>query len=278
MLLGEKRYKRKAYERLAILSKRMTDEGALVTPIDMKNYAYSGLKIAQFAKDKNVYVGGLFHKNRFQDAQGIVALVYDMGDNKLTAQQVIPVVMQQKSSTLNMKDLVVRDFYLRADRGYELVAEKHYVETKVINSMPGLMTTGIGRMSNSNGARTIEEEEHHNEVHVFSINPDGSLQWSQTMLKEQTTLGTKSAFASYGLLRHRLGNVFLFNDYSGRNTRLLGGYVSNKGELTLRQMQEGVDLFANKNVIIRYAEQVSKNAVVAPVVSRGRLSFVKIAF
>jgi|GEM_PF-5422418 len=277
MLLGEKRFKRKAYERLAIISKRVQDAEALISPIDLKNYAWSGLKIAQFAQDRNIYLGGLFHKNRFQEAQGIVALVYDMEGNNISAQQVIPVVMQQKTSSLNMKDLKVRDFYLRADRGYELVAEKYYVESRVINDMPGLMTTGVGRLS-QNGSRTIENEENFNELHVFSINPDGSLQWSQTLLKEQRTMGTKSAFASYGLLRHRLGNVFLFNDYTGRNTRLLGGYVSNKGELTLRQMPEGEDLFANKNLIIRYAKQVSKDAVVAPVVSRGRLSFVKISF
>lgn len=278
MLLGEKRYKRKAYERLAVMSKRISDAAPLISAVDLKNYAWSGLKVAQFEKDRNIYLGGLFHKNRFQEAQGIAALVFDMEENKISAQQLIPVMMQNKSVNLNMKDLEVRDFYLRADRGYELVAEKHYVESKVINNMPGMMTTGIGRISQSGGTRTIEEEENYNEIHVFSINPDGSLQWSQTMLKEQKSVGTKSAFSSYGILRHRLGNVFLFNDYTGRNTRLLGGYVSNKGELTLRQMPEGETLFANKNVLIKYAKQVSKDALVAPIVSRGRLSFVKITF
>jgi 5-enolpyruvylshikimate-3-phosphate synthase len=112
---------------------------------------------------------------------------------------------------------------------------------------------------------------------IFSLKPDGSLAWSQTVLKDQTTTDDNGIFSSFGVLQHRLGNAYLFSDMSSKQFRLLAAYISANGQLTVKELQSNDEVDAY-NLMPRSAVQISTSEIVMPCVSKNYLCFLKISY
>lgn len=274
-LIGEMRGTKKNYEELALITKRVGDNEITNLAIDLKNYAYSGLQSKFDTDESHLYFGGLFHKTRNAEPEGVIALVYSRAQNKIIRQHIAPIVMQGTIGSNVLDQLEMRGIRIGADNGFEIIAEKSYVESRNVGTSVGLMSPMGGIAPGGNRIETIY---HDQDIYIFNMKADGSLHWTQSILKNQESRQNYGAFTSFTKLEHPLGAVYLFNEM-GKNGRVITAYVSNKGELSLKQLP-GANLGNNddKELILRGAQQISKDVLIAPAISKGDLSFVKISF
>ncbi len=272
-LIGELRGSKKNYEELALLTRSVGENQVSNLAIDLKNYAYSGLKSRFDDNESHLYFGGLFHRTRNGEPEGVVALVYSRSQNKVIRQHVSPIVLQGNIGSNVLTHLKLRGIRIVADNGFEIVAEKSYVESRNMGTSIGFMSP-MGGMSPA--GNRIENIYHDQDIYVFNMKADGSLHWTQTVMKNQESRQDNGAFSSFATLEHPIGAVYLFNEM-GNNGRVITSYISNSGELSLKQLP-GASNNDNRQFILRGAQQISKDVLIAPAISKGDLSFVKISF
>jgi len=272
-LIGELRSSKKNYEELSLLTKKVEDKAVSNLAIDLRNYAYSGLQSRFDADESHLYIGGLFHKTRNAEPEGVVALVYSRSQNKLIRQHVAPIILQGNIGSNLMVHLKMKGMRVLADNGFEIIAEKSYVESRNVGTSMGLMSPMGGISPGGNRIETIYHDE---DLYVFNLKDDGTLNWTQSAMKSQESRQDNGIFSSFAVLEHPIGAVFLFNEM-GRDDRVITAYLSNGGELSLKQLS-GVDNNSDKRLVLRGAKQISKDVLIAPAISKGGLSFVKISF
>ena len=183
-------------------------------------------------------------------------------------------VLQISKSNSDLKDLRMRHLFLKSDGGVELVAEKYYQNIRTISSVNPIVSSSF--MTGPDNARSVTEY-YYDEVCVFNFKLDGSLNWSQTILKEQLSTDDGGIFSSFIPLRYNIGNVYIFNDLSSKATRLLASYLSSKGEMSMKEIQtsEQIDEW---NLMPRSGKQISKSEVVIPCMLKNSVAFLKIKY
>jgi hypothetical protein len=170
--------------------------------------------------------------------------------------------------------LTLRNISIKKDGGIELIAEKYYQNVRTISAPNPVMN--IGMMSMPDNSRTINEY-YYDEAVFFNIKPDGTLAWSQTMLKEQQTNDDAGIYSSIGVLEHKLGKVILFNDVNSRIPRLMTCYISSNSELSMKELQTSEEM-NEWNWMPRSSKQLSKSEIVVPCIMKSYLCFLKISF
>jgi hypothetical protein len=125
-------------------------------------------------------------------------------------------------------------------------------------------------------ARTVTEY-YYDEIYLFNFKMEGSLSWSQTILKEQLSTDDGGIFSSFATLQYPIGNAYIFNDLSSKNTRLLSCYVTAGGELNMKEIQtnEQTDAW---NLMPRSGKQISKSEMLIPCVMKNYVCFLKLTF
>jgi hypothetical protein len=154
-----------------------------------------------------------------------------------------------------------------------LIAEKYSQIIRTISSGPAL-TLGMNTMQET--SRTIQEF-NYDEVIIFNLKTDGTLDWSQTLLKDQQTQDDGGIYSSFGLLENKLGKVYIFNDMNTKNSRLMACYANSKGVLAMKEMQTTKEI-DDWNVMPRSTKQISANEIMLPCVSKNYLCFLLIGY
>lgn len=243
---------------------------------DLKEYSVSDLHLMVDNGNNNLIVCSYFADGKYSSPRGLYLSNYNIQSAALNGSYFTPLTLQISSTRKDLKDLKIRNMYLTKSGHIEIAAEKYTQIVRNITSPAPLMSSSYMMSSMSENTRTVHEYDY-DEIVLFNLKPDGSLAWTQSILKDQTTTDDNGIFSSYGVLQHRLGNAYIFNDLNGKNSRLLAAYVSGNSELTVKELQTNSEI-EDWNLMPRSAVQISSTEIVMPCVSKSYLCFLKISY
>ncbi len=162
----------------------------------------------------------------------------------------------QKGNVPELYQYALDDLILRSDGGAVLVAEQYYVERQYNDNyygyggFGGFGYGGFNRYSpyynpyrnNFND----DYEYHYNDVIVVNIEPNGEIEWTARIPKQQTTRNDGGYFSSYAMSIVKDKFYFVYNDnYKNFDPKKKGKYYS----------------FTGRNAVITLAE-INKNGAV----------------
>lgn len=261
-------------EELKIISLSNFSKDLVVFPASLDKHVLSDLQIAIDNRNANVYISSFFSDGKYSNPRGIYFSIFDEEKQAATATHFVPVALQISKSNTDLKDIRMRHIFLKSDGGLELVAEKYFQNMRTISSINPIVTSSF--VTGPDNSRTVTEY-YYDEVYVFNFKTDGSMAWSQTILKEQLSTDDGGIFSSFTTLQYPIGNAYVFNDLSSKNTRLLVCYITSKGEMNMKEIQtnEQVDEW---NLMPRSAKQISKSELMLPCVMKNNVCFLKLTF
>ncbi len=245
-------------------------------PVDLNHNAISDLHLTADNQHHNLYLSAYFADGRYSSPRGIFMSMYDMANQTMSSTHFTPLALQISSSKSDLRDLKIRNVFLKKTGEMEIVAEKTFQNIRNVGSITPVISSSLLLTNMTESARVVHEFSY-DEIAVFNLKPDGSLAWSQTVLKDQTTNDDNGIFSSFGVLQHRLGNAYIFSDMSSKQYRLLAAYISANGQLTVKELQSSEEV-DDYNLMPRSAVQISKSEIVMPCVSKNYLCFLKISY
>ena len=156
------------------------------------------------------------------------------------------------------------DLILRSDGGAVLVAEQYYVQRRNNNDYYGYYPYGVGFRNRFNSPFydpynrfNDEYEYHYNDIIVVNIQPNGEIEWTARIPKQQITRNDGGYHSSYAMSIVKDKFYFVFNDnfknyepkkkadkwysYTGRNSVITLAEVSKDGEVALNPLFSETD-------------------------------------
>ena len=276
LLAADTRNSRGSADRLTLLSAVKGASSFTSTIMPLSGFSVSDIHTLADNTNSILYVCSYFSDSKYAMPRGIYFSGLNTAQLAVTGSYFTPLALQVSSSRKDLKDLKIRNIFLKKGGEVEIVAEKTYQNTRSVGGVAPLLSSSYMMSSMAENTRIVNEFSY-DEIVVFNLKIDGSLAWSQAVLKDQTTLDDNGIFSSYAVLRHRLGNAYIFSDMSAKQTRLLAAYISGNGEMTVKELQtseEADDL----SLMPRSAVQISKSEIVMPCVSKNYLCFLKISY
>ena len=160
----------------------------------------------------------------------------------------------QKGKAPELYQYALDDLILRSDGGAVLVAEQYYVERRYNdNSRFGGGFGGVGfnrfnRFNRFNNTSFNDEYDYYyNDVIVVNIQPNGEIEWTARVPKQQVTTNDGGYFSSYAMSIVKDKFYFVYNDnYKNFDPSKKGKFYS----------------FTGRNAVITLAE-INKNGAVA---------------
>jgi len=200
--------------------------------------------------------GLLFGKTDPDRTDSLVVIkgsLHNEASSKLTGQR-------HTGAGVNLYDYPVHRMIPRSDGGAIIIAEAAYLsEYSVFDYFTQTYNRRI--------------EYHYDNVIILSVNTDATIDWSQVIRKEQTTLDDEGLFSSFCILVNADELLLLYNGELGRNNQIRGYSIDSKGQTTTRKFHLNGD---NVLLLPRSGKQVSGNVIVAPAVTKKRLFLMKI--
>lgn len=274
LLYHEKPSSKGSVNEFSILSAKQRAAVFTINPIEVNKHAVSDFRFAIDPNHTMVYLCGFYAEGRFNTPKGIYYTAFDEEQQAAPVSHFVPLALQVTQGRNDLKDFKIRHLSVKTDGGIEVVAEKYFQSVRTITSMNP--TFGIGMMSVQDNSRTINEY-YYDELAIFNLKVDGSVAWSQVMLKEQLSNDDMGIYSSIGILEHKQGKVYLFNDVNSKTPRLMAGIINNNSEMTMKEIPTDVEM-QDWNWMPRSAKQLSKAEIVLPCVMKSYLCFLKISF
>ncbi len=151
---------------------------------------------------------------------------------------------------------------LRTDGGVILIAESNYItESTNYNSYYQLYTTSYTY--------------HYDNILVFSINPDGKIDWEQIIRKNQVSEDDGAFYSSYILSIDADKVNFVYNKFIRKSADIMSFSVSNLGvseEKTLAKETE------NLLIMPGGGKQISSDQIIIPCVQKNKTNFLRVTF
>lgn len=232
--------------------------------------------MADDTANQNLYLCAYFADSKYGQARGLYFSTYDYSTLAIGLSHFTPLVLQGSSSRTDLQDLKIRKLLIRKGGELDVIAERSYQQTRTISSVAPTLSTSYIVPNMAESSRVVTEF-YNDEIVIFDLKIDGSLAWSQTVVKEQVSSDDNAIYSSFGMLQHRSGNAFIFNDLSNRQNRLLVCYVSGNGEMNIKELQTN-EAVEDWNLMPRSAVQVSKTEILMPCVMKGYLCLLKISY
>jgi len=276
LVAADTRTSRGGADRLTLLSAFKGSTSFTSTIMPLNGYSVSDIHTLVDNTNGIVYISSYFSDSKYSTPRGLYFSGLNAEQLTLIGSYFTPLALQVSSSRKDLKDLKIRNIFLKKGGELEIVAEKIYQNTRTVGGVAPLLSSSFMMSSMADNTRTVNEFSY-DEIVVFNLKTDGSLAWSQVILKDQTTTDDNGIFSSYGVLRHRLGNAYIFSDMSGRQTRLLAAYISGNGEMTVKELQTSEEA-DEMSLMPRSAVQISSSEIVMPCVSKNYLCFLKISY
>ncbi|MBK7762709.1 MAG: hypothetical protein IPI46_04965 [Bacteroidetes bacterium] len=244
--------------------------------LDSKNYMFSDIHMKFDEKQHNLIVCSYFLPDKMSQPRGIFYTLIDEATQSVNGSFFTPLTLQVTNRQAGLRDLKIRDIYFTDKHEIEIVAEKMYQTVRTIQRVAPISSTSFTFNNQQEIARTVEEFSF-DEIIIFHCKADGSLAWSQSVLKEQTTTDDGGIFSSFAVVEHALGKGLLFSDVSSSQNRFLGAYVSYKGDVTMKELALPAEA-DDWNLIPRHGKQISKSEMIVPCVSKSYICFLKITY
>lgn len=262
-------------EELKLLTITENKDHFFVLPLSLQKHNISDAQMMIDNKNNNVYIVSFFADGKYSNPRGFCVAVFNELTSNFTNIQFIPVAMQMSAGRSDLRDVRIKNLYVKNNGNILVTCEKYYQNTRNINSVNPIVAGPF--MTTMTDNSRIVNEFYYDEIFIFDIKPNGSLTWSQTVLKEQMTIDDGGIFSSFITLQYPKGLIMFFNDLSTRSVRLLANYINNDGVSSLKEIQT-YDALENKNLMVRSGVQISKTAMVIPCISKNQLSFLKLVY
>lgn len=154
----------------------------------------------------------------------------------------------------------IQKVILRSDGGAVIVAEAAYLSEF---SYYDYFTQSFNR----------RVEYHFDNIVTFSINSNGTIDWSQVIRKEQTSMDDMGIYASFSSYLNTEEIGIIYNKDIGKNNTIVLKVISNKGQLSESNITKPGD---NMAIIPRSGKQVDESTIIIPTINKKRLYMAKI--
>lgn len=246
-----------------------------------------------------VFFASFYTLQRRGNIEGLFAGEYNVGSESLENLHFLPFsdnlrMNAKQNSSLNnaFNNYFIRDLVVRGDGGFLLTAESHYTTS---GDQPwnrwNYMYSPWGfspyyypyyyspfspwyynpySWNANQGTRY-----YYNDVAILSYNPDGKLEWSNFIRKQQQD-DDNDAFLSYRMVNIASALQFIYNEPFRRAYLLTASSVTPDGKVSKLPTLRGLD--RGYQWMPRYGRQVSARSVVIPCIYRNYICFGKIDF
>jgi hypothetical protein len=224
--------------------------------------------IIKYNPVKNEIVcGGIGVDNTSYSGSGIKLLIIDSLFNfrelnyPIQGSSLKELIGERNNSGISLDNYTIQDLIPREDGGALIVAEAQYLSEY---SFYDQFTQTFNRRT----------EYHFDNIVLFSISPDGNIDWCKVIKKEQVSMddfGIFSSFASY-MNSDEIG--IIYNKDSGRNFELMHVLITKDGQLSSKRISK-----SNIDAIIpKYNRQTNAAEICVPVLIKRQLYLAKIEF
>ncbi len=287
-------------EQAELVVKPPVTDSLMVYPLELKGKYLDEMKLTLDNRQGRVFLASFFTEQRRGNVEGLFAGEFSWKTMELGGLRFIPfsdelkMNAQQKSSGIKgaFNNYFIRQLVVRSDGGFLLTAESYYSSSRYqpwnrwdyMYSPWGYYPYYSPYYSSPfspwyyspyswNNNRGMEY--HYDDIAMLSYGPEGKLEWSNFIPKEQTD-NDNAVFLSY--LAANTGNSlqFIYNEPFRRSYLLTVVSVTPDGKLsklpTLRGLDKGYEWMP------RYGKQTGPRQVVVPCIFRNYICFAKIDF
>lgn len=274
ILLSEKLTPRRIMDQAQLYACDLSAHEFVKYKIDLEGKFLSDAQLLYDNVNQLLYLYGYFADGKYNAPRGIFISHYNKNETASTNNHFVPIALQVSNGRSDLRDMKIRYSSLKKNGGLEIATENFYQQVRSVSSYNPSMNNAFMNMPET--SRTVTEF-NYEEVAIFNFKLDGSLSWSQTLLKEQQTTDDNGIFSSFGVMEHPKGKAYIFNDLNTNNTRFMASYVSAQGLITLKEFQSTEEM-NTWDIMPRSAVQISSTEIVMPCVTKSYLCFLKIVF
>lgn len=183
----------------------------------------------------------------------------------------------QKGNVPELYQYALDDLILRSDGGAVLVAEQYYVERRDNNNYYGYggFGGGFGFGGYNRYNRNINNEDYeyyYNDVIVVNIQPNGEIEWTARIPKQQITTNDGGYFSSYAMSIVKDKFYFVYNDnyknfdpskkgkqysFTGRNAVITLAEINKNGTVVINPLFSDTD--ASITTRPKVCKQIGRN-------------------
>ncbi len=252
---------------------RQFDKIALNIDIPLVN----GLKVDLDNANNRMVMTGLYALNEDEGAKGVFYQVIDLETQEAITTSLTPLDHEMirgitgKDSSSNFDGLF--SFSLsrvipRFDGGAIAIAESRFDNSESVQ-----MTSIVA--STTPSFRTVNII-YFNDVVVFSIDPQGQIEWSSILRKKQVSEDDDGFYSSYALVMDKDKLRFVYNEEVFPKTNINEYALASNGEQRRNTIFNAADF--NIMLVPQLAKQVTSNELVIPSYRRNYLRLVKINY
>ncbi len=265
--LGKKTLRDRNFN-LTIASPKMPN--LLNVPIMQEKLFLNDLHMEIDELNKKLVFAGFYSEMNSTSSAGIFTATFSVDSQKITkhtesfkAKFLNEFVTEQ---TVNRGTELINYFLdhmvLRSDGGLLLVAESNYVtESTNYNSYYQMYTTSYTY--------------HYDNVLLFSVQPNGKIDWEQIIRKNQVSDDDAAFYSSYSMLVDADRIHFVYNKTIKKASEVAAFTVSNKGVSDEKIIAKESD---NLLLMPAGAKQIAADQILVPCLLKSKLNLLRIAF
>lgn len=271
----DNRKSKKEKARLEIFQYQFTTNKAKQYPVSLEGNLWYDVDLIFDDLNKQLLGAGLFTDNRYGEANGTFYLKIDplktdsptLVFNDFDDKFIVSILGKELKNKEGFGEIDIQELVLRTDGGLLMVTERNreyqrrtynYSNYDRVNYMPDQM------------------DYYYNDIALFSINPEGAIQWKEILRKRQYSQDDNGVFSSYFLVKTKKNLRFLYNDAIKFDTNVNEYKVEAAGTYERSSLlNTGKD---NLSLALKEAIQITSNSVIIPSIRRGDLKLVKITF
>jgi hypothetical protein len=231
-------------------------------------------QIAKFNEStQEVIICYTYTESADENLNGLKRLVYNIDSQKVITKKDILVenITNRKKEIGSFDNYIPRQILLRNDGGLVYVAEYYEMQEIIL----GTDISGLN-VSSSIPARLNRTVKRYNygDLLLISLNGKDSIEWVETIHKEQVSENDDGFYSSFANLRLKSKFAIFFNATDKMNTVQLAT-INSMGEFKYSIINE--TKLSVVNMVVKKAKQISTKDIIIPCEKLNTFSFVKIS-
>ena len=169
---------------------------------------------------------------------------------------------RNSGNSMGLFNYPIQKIILRNDGGAVIVAEAEYLSEY---SYFDYYTQSFNR----------RVEFHFDNIVVMSVNVAGTIDWTQVIRKDQTSVDDEGLYSSFAYAINSDEISILINNDIGRNNEIVDYRIDSKGKISNKKITRQGD---NISLIPRSGRQVDESTIIVPGINKKRIHLLKIEF
>jgi hypothetical protein len=248
-------------------------------PLSMESKIQSDIEFYLDTARNKMLLVGFYSEKKSTSAAGVVFYTMPLDSpEKLTAsftpfsKELLTKIIGEKGSDKEkeMQDFVVHRLVPRSDGGIILVSECFYIEKQPYNSFTSGVQ-GIGAPQ-----PMVRNVYNYDEVLVFSLNADGSVDWWQAISKNQNSVNDGGYNLSIATLVKK-EHIHIFFNLNNKNSNEIMEYsISNDGKMTDKILLKSANYYID--FAPRQSRQIASGSILMPVMKDRKFNLLKLTY